>query len=73
MTASGNPTITTANSVIGMPTIETARADNDVMRIVSPTVKARISATDIGMRPPATRPSVQYPMAKKATRATAAR
>ena len=37
-TESGNPMMTTANSVIGIPMSETVRADKDVSRIVSPTV-----------------------------------
>src|SRR5205823_13754735 len=66
MTAMGSPIVTTANSVIGMWAIETARAEMDVRMIVSPIVKARISAGDMGRRFPAIRARAQYPIAKKA-------
>ena len=55
----GSPIVTTANSVIGMWAIETASADTDVRMIVSPTVKARISAGDMGRRFPAIRARAQ--------------
>src|SRR5947199_41324 len=70
MTAMGSPIVTTANSVIGMWAIETARAEMDVRMIVSPIVKARISAGDMGRRFPAIRARAQYPIAKKAAIAT---
>src|SRR5205823_14264475 len=70
MTAMGSPIVTTANSVIGMWAIETARAEMDVRMIVSPIVKARISAGDMGRRFPAIRARAQYPIAQKAGIAT---
>src|SRR5207245_10873510 len=71
--AIGNPTITTANTVIGMPRIDTPKADNDVMKIVSPVENARISAADSRIVRPTTRARVQYPTANNAPRAKTAR
>src|SRR5256712_5752026 len=59
--AIGSPTITTANTVIGMPRIDTPKADNDVMKIVSPVENARISAADSRIARPTTRARCNTP------------
>src|SRR5438445_11362879 len=71
--AIGNPTITTANTVIGMPRIDTPKADNDVMKIVSPVENARISAAESRIGRPTIRARVQYPTENNAANANTAR
>jgi len=69
----GNPTMTTANTVIGIPRIDTPNADSDVMKIVSPVENARISGADSRISRPTIRDRAQYPIENRATRARAAR
>src|SRR6266702_116065 len=69
----GKPTMTIARSVIGMPMIDTAKAEIDVTRIVRPTENARTSGAESRNDVPTMRASVQYPVAKRATIATADR